>query len=168
MIACKISAAGDNAMPVAGSLVLVGAVAFVLHFVWEVVQCRLFFVHLELPPTWSGMLGATGGDVVLTFLAYVLVAVGTRDWRWHLRRRWRLSAWLILELAALTLAVAVERMGLEMRRWAYATDVPMLPGFGVSLVPTLQLLLLFPMIFAVAAKLPKLVRRGGVVPSTEA
>ncbi len=121
--------------------------AFALHFVWEVIQCRLFFIHLELPPTWGAMLFATVGDVAMTLFAYCVVAVGARDARWFLRRPWRLSAVTLLELSAAVLAVAVERMGLDMGRWSYRAGAPMLPMVGISLIPVAQLMLLFPATF---------------------
>lgn len=149
---------------IAESLGLVAAVAFVLHFAWEMVQCRLYFIHLELPATWIGMLGATAGDVMLTLLAYGIVAAGTRDPSWHLWWPWQPSAWLILELAALALAVAVERTGLEMGRWGYKTEAPLLPGSGLSVIPIAQLLLLFPISFAIGGWLHLLLRPSHLLP----
>lgn len=132
----------------ARSAPIVGVLAFAFHFSWEVAQCQVFFVHLALSPTWKGMVVATLGDVAMTFLAYVVVATGSRDFLWYLRRPWTGSTKLLLEVFAITLAIAVERMGLDMGRWTYTGGAPMLAPFGVSVVPVLQLALLFPASFA--------------------
>lgn len=141
-----------NQSDYAKAILTIALTAFALHFAWELIQCRLFFVHLALPPTWFGMLVATLGDIVLTFIAYGLVAISARDVCWYQKRPWPLLTWLILELVALTLSVAVERSGLELGRWAYRENAPMLPAFNVSLVPVLQLMILFPLTFTVARK----------------
>jgi hypothetical protein len=38
----------------------------------------------------------------------------------------------------------------QLRWWDYASQMPLLPGFGIGLVPLLQMLLLPPLIFFVA------------------
>ncbi len=44
--------------------------------------------------------------------------------------------------------VAVNMLG----RWAYTVDMPILPGLDVGVVPVLQMLLLPPVIFRIAAR----------------
>ena len=68
-------------------------VAFALNYVWEIAQCRLFFIHGTLPPTQLAMLGATAGDVVLTGIAYLGVAAVSRRLMWPLAT-WSFRTWL--------------------------------------------------------------------------
>ena len=131
---------------------IVSAVAFVLHYAWENAQCRLFFVHLGAPGTQAAMVRATLGDVALTWLDYVAVALAGRDAAWAFGR-WRSVHWLAMLAVAAGMAVAVERFALASGRWAYTPIAPIIPGTSVSIVPVAQLLLLFPLTFAIARRL---------------
>ncbi len=128
------------------------AVAFALHLVWEFWQCPRFFVHEGVPPTVAAMLWATLGDVGLTWVAQGLVAVATGRWEWS-QRTWTTSAWGALLGSALVLSLAVEWRALTTGRWSYTEAAPLLPGTPISLLPVAQLLLLFPLTFALARAL---------------
>jgi hypothetical protein len=121
-------------------------IAFVLHFSWEMVQCSQF-VHVRAPATVAAMVLAAGGDLLLTGLAHGIVAVAARHWLWSLDR-WTRRDWMVMEAVAVVAAVVVEWHGLSTGRWAYAAGNPVVPDLGVSVLPVLQLMLLFPVSFA--------------------
>lgn len=125
---------------------LLAVPALPLHYAWENVQCRLFFVHRANPADQWSMLQAAWGDVLLTWIAYLVVATLTGRWRW-LHGPWTARVWIILLGTALTLSVSIEFYALATDRWAYTDINPRLPGLGVSLIPILQLLILFPVTF---------------------
>ena len=133
-------------------------IAFILHLVWEYLQCGPFFVHGTLPPSNAAMVMATLGDVAMTALAYVAVSALTRNLYWPLSR-WRVQHWIALEICAVGFALSIEWMGLAMDRWSYSDFAPRLPGMNVSLIPILQLVVLFPLTFAVAAKITRRVHK---------
>ena len=95
------------------------------------------------------MLWATLGDLLLTAIAYVGVVAGTRQWDWPVGV-WTRSATVSLLILAVALSVAVESYGLATGRWAYTEIAPKLPLTNLSLVPVVQLVLLFPLSFALA------------------
>ncbi len=129
--------------------VRVVAISFVLHFAWEWVQCRPYFVHAAVAPTKAAMLVATLGDLGLTLLAYLGTAVATRAWDWPLRP-WGWRTWLALEVSAIGWSLLVEWGALGTGRWSYTDAAPLLPGTSMSILPLLQLVLLFPASFGLA------------------
>ncbi|MEW6168403.1 MAG: hypothetical protein AB1651_12010 [Pseudomonadota bacterium] len=128
------------------------AVSFALHFAWEYAQCEPFFVHLRAPASMAAMLRATLGDLVLTALAGLGTALVSRNPRWPLQR-WTPRVWLSLLGLALALSVTVELHALAMDWWRYTARAPRLPASQVSLLPVLQLVLLFPLSFGLARAL---------------
>ncbi|MFN2337812.1 MAG: hypothetical protein ABR544_02440 [Gammaproteobacteria bacterium] len=130
---------------------LLAVPALPLQYAWENVQCRLFFVHRANPADQWSMLQAAGADVLLTWVAYLVVATLTGRWLW-LHGRWTPRLWLALLGSALVLSVSIELYALATQRWEYTDINPRLPGLGVSVIPVLQLLILFPATFGLARK----------------
>lgn len=88
---------------------LLAVPALPLHYAWESVQCRLFFVHRANPADQWSMLQAAGGGVLLTWIAYLVMAVLTGRWLW-LHERWTTRVWIILLGTALVLSITIELM----------------------------------------------------------
>ena len=130
---------------------VVSVLAFVLHYAWEFIQCSLF-IHLNSPATPDGMILPALGDVALTWVAYLAVAAVSGRWLWP-RQRWSAGIWATLILTALILSVSFEVFALSTDRWAYTDVQPIIPGTMIGLTPVLQLLLLFPLTFALAGRL---------------
>lgn len=119
------------------------------HLAWEYLQCQAFFVHGSVPNTWTTLVGATFGDLLLTVIAYAGIAAVRRDRRWPVES-WRWQTWVWLEALALLLSIGVELNALGSGRWGYTAAAPRLPLLGVSLIPILQLTILFPVTFGLA------------------
>jgi hypothetical protein len=122
-------------------------IAFLLHIVWEYVQCAVFFVHVEIPNTNLAMLYASIGDVILTWIAYLSLVLCRGNWSWYLQP-WRALDIFIITLVALVLSISIELYALEIGRWRYTDINPLVMG-KVSILPILQLLLLFPLTFKI-------------------
>lgn len=125
------------------------AVSFALHFIWEYAQCEAFFVHVRGPATIGAMLRATLGDLALTLLAWLgtTLIAWNKNWALH---RWTPRVWMSLFGLALVLSVSVELHAQAMGWWVYTERAPLLPLTPVSVLPVLQLLLLFPLSFGLA------------------
>lgn len=123
-------------------------IAFVLHYAWEHLQCPLFVHRKDDGAMWLAMVLATVGDVVITWIVQVAVAAFSRRWLWP--RGAGLTAWGLLFLMAVVIAVFIEEYALATGRWGYAVTNPQIPGLGVSLLPVAQLLVLLPTSFLVA------------------
>jgi hypothetical protein len=125
---------------------LLAVPALPLHYAWENVQCRLFFVHRANPADQWSMLQAAGGDLLLTWIAYLVVATLTGHWLW-IQQRWTARVWIILLGTALVMSISIELYALATQRWEYTAINLRIPGLGVSVVPVLQLMILFPVTF---------------------
>ena len=132
-------------------LAVVLLVSFPLHFAWEWFQCQPFFVHRATPATVSSMVVATLGDLLLTLIAYAATAA-LHGPQWPMRR-WRWPQVVTLELLALAMAMTIERYAVATGRWSYTDAAPRLPLTDVSVLPIMQLVLLFPASFLLARRL---------------
>lgn len=127
-------------------VVFVTGIAFGLNFLWETIQCRRFFIHLDGKASPAATAVATFGDVAMTWFAQVVVATVSRRWLWLLER-WRWPQWTMLLAVALALSFLVEYWALGTARWAYTDINPRIPGTMISALPVAQLVLLFPLTF---------------------
>lgn len=126
------------------------AISVPLNFIWEVAQMPLyvedgkwleFAVHCVVPSL---------GDGVIVLMIF---GVGWTVWRrvdWFVRPGW--LAWVLMLMTGLIIAILVEWVAVYwIGRWSYTANMPVLPVFKVGLSPVLQMLLLPPAIFKVAA-----------------
>jgi len=125
------------------------ALTFAPHFVWEQVQCPLFYVHGTFDASHAGMTLATVGDVGLTWGLYGLIAAVSRRWRWA-RGGWSAPQLAGLVIAAALTAFTVEAVALHLGWWRYLDSMPRLLGLG--LVPVAQLVLLTPLVIWLAER----------------
>lgn len=130
-------------------IMTLATVSYPMHLAWELAQCSSYFVHLVRPATLSSMMGAAAGDVVLTLSAYVVVGLVLGDRVWPLRR-WSSVTWISLLMAGAWLAVTGEWVALGEGQWRYTAQAPLIAGTGVSWIPVVQLLILFPASFRLA------------------
>ena len=123
-------------------------IAVPVNYLWELVQSPLYFPPSRLSDVLWHCFAASLGDGVIVGLIYGFCAILFRERDWYVRMsRPRLAAMLT---AGLAVGVLVEWVGLRTHRWIYADTMPLIPGVQVGLVPTLQMLVLPPLIFWVA------------------
>jgi hypothetical protein len=140
------SASHDNTRSIVLHVFFVTGIAFGLNYLWETIQCPLFFIHFDGKATSAVMVTATLGDVAMTWFAQVVVATVSRRWLWLLER-WRWPQWTLLLAVALALSFLLEYWALGTARWAYTDINPRIPGTAISALPVAQLVLLFPLTF---------------------
>ncbi len=118
---------------------------------WQgLAQSGLFTPESNAGSVWVHCFVASLGDGVMVLLLYALVrlASGRGDWPLHPR----LQDYAILAVAGVVMAIAVEWVAVQMlHTWSYAQAMPRLLGSEVGLVPVLQMMLLPPLIFRIAA-----------------
>ena len=114
------------------------ALAFVLHFAWEMGQMPLYR-GLQGRPRWSIVVPCSRAalfDVAVTLaLGMLFVAVARR-------RSSSVAPWVLTMAAGAVLAILVEKTGVGGGRWAYTVDMPMLPPLRLGLMPILQMMLI--------------------------
>jgi hypothetical protein len=132
------------------TLATVSASTVIVNYPWEMLQSPLFTTDPSSAPMWRHCFVASLGDAVLVL---VLLGVG-----WALRRRldW-FERPLVKDSVALIGAGALLGIGVEwlavhvFGRWSYRPEMPRIPGLEIGLVPVVQMTLLPPLVFRLAA-----------------
>ena len=121
--------------------------SFLLNFVWEIWQTP-FFAGMSDAPHWDAIktcTRATAGDVAIMLVAFWGVAMGNRSRAWFLAPRRRDVA--VFTLTGFVITVVFEWLATgPLGRWTYADTMPVVPLLGIGLLPTLQWLLLPPVV----------------------
>ncbi len=122
--------------------------AFLLNFVWEMLQVP-FFVAMPTMPHWDAVrlcARATLGDAEIAVVAFWLVsAVASTGRRWILHPR--ASHVVGFMAVGVAITIALELISTRVwHRWSYSDLMPVLPGIDVGLTPVLQWVLLPPLL----------------------
>lgn len=125
---------------------LFSVLGFVLHYVWEYIQCTPFFLHIVNTPTPGAMAFAAAGDIVIMWTVYLMMVLKYRSFTWF-QKDWSFVTSLSLVGFSVLLAIFVELWALKTERWAYTENNPILPFFGISILPVLQMALINPFSF---------------------
>lgn len=150
-------------MHASGRWMAVIFVTFALHFAWEMAQGGLF-LPMQSMPFWQATrlcLRATAGDLLITALAFPAAAMAG-GLHWPLIRR-RISPALIFLSAGILITIGFEIYALSTGRWAYAEQMPVI--FGIGLTPLLQWIVI-PLLEIAAFRV--IWRRAGIVTPEQA
>lgn len=123
-----------------------GLFAFLLNFVWEMLQTPLFARMPQLPhwPMTVICLQATIGDVGIAIVAFAVGALTDRRLSWFEAPSKRASASYLV--AGILLTAAFELHAICTGRWAYSELMPTLPCIGIGAIPLLQWIILPPIV----------------------
>jgi hypothetical protein len=127
---------------------VLGLYAFLLHFLWEMLQTP-FFADMTGMPHWPATLlclRATVGDVAIALAAFAAAAAMQKSRGWFVApARNALLAYVLVGVVA---TVALEIHATTQGRWSYSGLMPVIPGLGVGMVPLAQWLILpWPLLF---------------------
>ena len=124
--------------------------ALLVNFAWEMAQMPLF--RMINPSGWAMLrecTQATGGDAVLTLIAYGVAARCMRRPRWLLAPR--PIEWATFLGVGLAATVGLEWWNVMVRHaWAYGAAMPTVAGIGLA--PLMQWVLLPPLILWLARR----------------
>ncbi len=138
------ASARRNGPPLWQPWLALGLFAFLLHFVWELLQTP-FYAQMGGARHWAAVLRctrATGGDVLITWGAYAVAAAWGHSRLWLVSPR-RRAGLVVFLLAGLAVTVALEWLNVFVwRNWAYSLEMPVVLGIGLA--PFLQWLLVPP------------------------
>lgn len=104
-----------------------------LHLAWEVLHVRFYTLWQEASTGTIvyAVLHCTVGDAMIAAAAFVIAAAATRrrDWPQH---AWRLGVPVMLA-SGIAYTAASEWLNVyRLQRWAYAPDMPVIAGIGVT------------------------------------
>jgi len=132
-------------------VLLIFIVAVALNYLWEVTQAPLYVGLENWSSVWWHCFVAALGDGVLVWLIFVIGWMTFRRFDWYAHPNGRALA--VMLGAGLFIGIGIEWVAInKLGRWAYTVDMPLLPGLDVGLVPVLQMLVLPPVIFRIAAR----------------
>lgn len=130
-------------------LLILVAVSFVLHFVWENLQAPLYAGFISFYEHFSMCLAAAIGDVFFSLSALLFMILIKRVSPLKFNK----SDYIILAALGFIIAVAIEKNALLAGKWSYSGAMPLIPYLNVGLTPILQMIFLLPLSFYLAQKL---------------
>ncbi|MGV8900438.1 MAG: hypothetical protein ACOH2B_14545 [Burkholderiaceae bacterium] len=125
-------------------------ISVALNYAWEITQAPLYADMQDWGNVWWHCFVASLGDGILVLIIYAVGWAAFRRSDWYLHPSGQTYG-LMLAIG-LCIGFGVEWVAVYvLNRWAYTTSMPLIPGLDVGLVPVLQMLLLPPLIFRIAA-----------------
>ena len=121
--------------------------AFLINFVWEMLQMPLFSYPLNASIVQINLacLQASAGDAAMIVIAFWIVAILLKGRGWIFHPSVGSLALFLLPGIVMTVVFEALATGL-LHRWTYAEAMPILPGLGTGLAPLAQWLILPPII----------------------
>jgi len=126
-------------------------VAFALNWLWEMLQMPAYAEMAGRSWSESALRRALAAlaDVGFTCAAHATGALAAGYLSWGMSGKWNIYATGALVAGAI--GTAAEWDAVRSGRWSYTDRMPMVPVLGLGLWPVLQLALLAPLAFAIAA-----------------
>lgn len=123
---------------------------FALNLLWENAQAPLYSGYESFAQHFPLCLRASIGDVVILLVLYAALAVVFRDADWPDQENGKQYA--MASIMGMGVAIGIELWALSKGRWAYDALMPTLSPFGAGVLPILQLAIIPPLVFWIAAK----------------
>lgn len=135
----------------------VAALAFLLNFIWEVIQIPLYKGSSFTPKHIAFCALGALADVIMVLLLYLGLAFIFRTPFWIQDVRWQRV--IILILIGATGAILSEMRHLSVGSWAYADSMPIIPVVKVGISPVLQFMILPLLIYRISFYYSLLMKR---------
>ena len=124
--------------------------AVLFNYPWELAQSPLYAGMGSSNRMWWHCFVASLGDGLLMLLIFAAGWTALHRQDWFVRPG--LRGYAVMLAVGLIISVGVEWIAVHIvGRWAYTERMPLVPGLRVGIVPILQMLVLPPLIFWVAA-----------------
>ena len=133
------------------TIALLFVIAVLVNLPWEVGQAAVgLFAGISGREALFCIRCSLGdGVAVLVIYGAGWLTFGRQDWF----RSPGPAGYALMAVLGLSIAVAIEWNALTSGRWQYSSRMPLVPGTGIGLTPVLQMLVLPPLIFNLAARL---------------
>ena len=125
-------------------------VAVAISVVWEMSQSALFAPMGGTPrAVWRCFVASLSDGIIILAVA-AIGALLFRRFDWFVRPG--PAGYVFMAVVGAVVATSIERWALSTGRWAYAVGMPLISALNVGLVPLLQMVILPPLIFALAVR----------------
>jgi hypothetical protein len=120
-------------------------VSAVLNGLWEYGQCGIFYtingiVSFE---NYNLLIGRIILDIGMTLFIFLFLSIINIEWKWFIN--WDIKDTFVILTLSLLFSFYIEVNSLFIGRWGYSTNMPLLPGTNIGLVPIIQWLILIPL-----------------------
>lgn len=133
------------------NLAAIFVVAVLLNYVWELAQGFLYVGMDYTKGIWWHCFVASLGDGLLVWVIFLMGWIVFRQSAWFARPS--RGQYGVMLTSGLAIGIAVEWVAVHLLgRWSYTDEMPLLGGFGIGVVPMLQMVVLPPVIFAIVTK----------------
>ncbi len=134
-------------------VIKIAFVAFLLNFVWEMLQMPLFSDNDFSLITNTYCFLASIGDVLLVYIIYFAGVFLLKDYKWFYF--WNIEKIALVILLGLILSVAGELTAIKLNLWNYSNLMPKLVSGSVGVSPVLQMIILPFLTFQIVSLLIK-------------
>lgn len=136
---------------------IIALIAFVLQGTWEYAVCGTFYAVHDIDNMSRLMIEATAGDIGITLLIFNVMLLISRSIEHCMNGK---DA-VLIGFYGISMAFYFESRALMINRWAYSTQMLLLGGTEIGLLPILQLVILIPLTFLIEEKIKG---RGFILP----
>lgn len=120
-------------------IIAIFALSFLLNFIWENIHSVLYYLPSNKEITQVILARSTFFDALfITLLAEIFI----------ISKWWNKKLWLGF-MTSIVCAVVVEKIALSTKEWAYTSAMPIIPFLNTGLSPTLQLAIIFYIIYKI-------------------
>jgi hypothetical protein len=131
-------------------LVTLFVLAALFNYPWELAQSPFYMGMRNLNRMWWHCLVASLGDGLLVLLIFAAGWTALHRQDWFVRPG--LRGYVVMLAVGLIISVIIEWTAVHIAgRWTYTERMPLVPGLGIGVLPIMQMLVLPPLIFRVAA-----------------
>ena len=131
-------------MPNRQDLIYVGAViavSFAMNYAWELAQLRFYANTGGLSAMWRHCMGSSIVDALLVLMILSIGRLIFAEWNWF--SHVGIGRYFFVLMVGAVVGISVEWIGLRLlHRWEYDESMPIIPLFGVGIVPVTQMILL--------------------------
>lgn len=120
---------------------MVALIAFVLQGLWEYAVCGTFYAVHDIDNMTLLMIEATIGDIGITLLIFNVMLLVSKS----VDHRMTGKDAVLIGFYGISMAFYFESRALMINRWAYSSQMLLLGGTEIGLLPILQLVILIPL-----------------------
>lgn len=133
-------------------ILLLAAVAFILNYIWEMLQMPFFAgMSFSDPHAWLICARASLGDGVIVLVIFIFGRLIFKSWNWVYNVS--LIKFLYLLFTGLSVSILIEIISLKYQRWSYSDLMPVIPNIDAGIIPIIQMIILLCISYVVTLRI---------------
>lgn len=115
-------------------VLIFGIIALILNIIWEFSH-HFLYIDLSGIPKYTHLWLASFTDALILLIIFAIIALKRKNFNWV--KSADKNDYLIVVLFGLIVAILIEKINLDLGRWAYTDAMPTILGIGIT--PLVQL-----------------------------